>query len=127
MAAHRLNDCYNSCEINYGNRLQQTKKNITEYEQSHKNGYSIEEIETYNNLQNDFDVIMTNYHTVGTIVINKPLADLVQRFVVAIKVKQKDDKHIVRAVVIIVVVAVLAGIVSSKIAIIIFLYVCIII
>lgn len=63
MAAHRLNDCYKYCEINYGNRLQQTKKNITEYEQSHKNGYSIEEIETYNNLQNDFDVIMTNYHT----------------------------------------------------------------
>ena len=51
---------------------------------------------------------------------------LVQRFVVAIKVKQKDDRHVVPAVVTLVVVAVLAGIVSSKIAIIIFLYVCII-
>jgi hypothetical protein len=66
MAAHRLNDCYNSCEINYGNRLQQTKKNITEYEQSHKNGYSIEEIETYNNLQKEFDDISTQYNSCRT-------------------------------------------------------------
>jgi len=62
MAAHQLNLCYKYCETKYGNSLQQTKKNITEYEQSHKNGYSIEEIETYNKLQNDFDVIMTDYN-----------------------------------------------------------------
>jgi hypothetical protein len=60
--ADQLNFCYKSCEINYGNRLQQTKKHIRAYEESHKNRYSQEEIETYNNLQNDFDVIMTDYN-----------------------------------------------------------------
>jgi hypothetical protein len=116
MAAHQLNVCYKSCETKYGNSLQQTKKNITEYEQSHKNGYSNEEIETYNKLQQNLDGIMTDYNKCRTDCKKQTAGSSCSKRYIVLKIKQKDDKHVVHTVV----VAILAGIVSSKIAIIIF-------